>query len=52
MPKLAVGVAITLGLIVFSHVIRDPKGRRSIVAVSLSILFFIIWALLFINGLI
>ncbi len=52
MPKLALGVAITLGLIASSHIMKDPDGRRSIVAVSLSILFFIVWSLLFISGLI
>ncbi|MBO3754980.1 MAG: hypothetical protein FGF53_08940, partial [Candidatus Brockarchaeota archaeon] len=51
-PKLAFGATITIGLIAASHTIRDPHGRRSIVAVSLSILFFIVWALLYINRLI
>ena len=50
MPKLGLGAAITIGLIASSHAIKDPEGRRSIVAVSLSILFFIVWALLYING--
>jgi len=49
-PKLALGAATTIGFIAASHAMRDPQGRRSIVAVSLSILFFIVWALLCING--
>lgn len=50
MPRLALGAALTVGLIASSHTMRDPEGRKSIVAVSLSILFFIVWALLYIGG--
>ena len=50
MPRLALGAALTVGLIASSHAMRDPDGRKSIVAVSLSILFFIVWALLYISG--